>query len=87
MGATVQWRNLAYLAEAYAKLSNFDDAWRCIGEALTAIDTTKERWFEAEVNRVAGEVVRRSPECDAAKVEAYFEDALAIARQQQAKSW
>jgi predicted ATPase len=75
------------LAEAYADLGQSDDAWRCIGEALTAIDTTNERWFEAEVNRVAGEVVRRSPECDAAKVEAYFESALAIARKQQAKSW
>jgi hypothetical protein len=87
MGASAQLRVQSYLAEAYAELGQFDDAWRCIGEALTAIDTTKERWFEAEVNRVAGEVVRRSPECDAAKVEAYFEDALAIARQQQAKSW
>ena len=27
----------------------FDDAWRCIGEAMTAIEETKERWCEAEV--------------------------------------
>jgi predicted ATPase len=87
MGASTQLRVQSYLAEAYAELGQFDDAWRCIGEALTAIDTTKERWFEAEVNRVAGEVVRRSLEWDAAKVEAYFERALALAREQQAKSW
>ena len=74
------------LAEAYAELGQFDDAWRCIGEALTTIDTTKERWFEAEVNRVAGEVVRRSPEWDTGKAEAYLNRALAVARQQQAKS-
>jgi predicted ATPase len=47
----------------------------------------KETWYEAEVNRVAGEVALMSPERDAAKAEAYFERALAVARQQQAKSW
>jgi predicted ATPase len=88
MGATARMPAYkSHLGRAYAELGQFDDAWRCIGEALTAIDTTKERWFEAEVNRVAGEVVRRSPEWDAPKVEAYFEHALAVARQQHAKSW
>ena len=87
MGATGQGRFLACLAEAYAELGQFDDAWRCISEALTRIDTTKERWFEADFNRIAGEVVRRSPEWDAVQVEAYFERALAVARAQQAKSW
>jgi predicted ATPase len=88
MGATTQLRILAHLAEAYGELGQFDDAWRCIGEALTAIDTTKERWFEAEVNRIAGEIALKSlVEPDAAKAEAYFECALTVARQQQAKSW
>ena len=54
---------------------------------MTAIETTKERWFEAEVRRIAGEVALLSPEPDAAKAEAYFERALTVARQQQAKSW
>ncbi len=51
------------------------------------IETSKERWFEAEVNRVAGEIALKSPGRDTAKTEAYFERALAVARQQQAKSW
>ena len=51
------------------------------------METTNERWFEAEVNRIAGEIALKSPERDAAKAEAYFERALAVARQQQAKSW
>ena len=42
---------LSYLARAYADLGQFDEAWRCIGEAMSMIETTKERWFEAEVNR------------------------------------
>ena len=78
---------LSYLAQAYAELGQFDDAWRCIGEAMTTMETTKETWCEAEVNRMAGEIALKSPEPDAAKAEAYFERALAVARQQQAKSW
>ena len=58
---------LSYLARAYAELGQFDDAWRCIGEAMTAVETTKERWYEAEVNRIAGEIALMSPEPDAAK--------------------
>ena len=34
-----------------------------------------------------GEIALKSPEPDTAKAEAYFERALAVARQQQAKSW
>ncbi len=54
---------------------------------LTTIETTKETWFEAEVNRIAGEIALKSPQQDTAKAEAYFERALEVARQQQAKSW
>ena len=60
------------------KLGQFDEAWRCIGEAMTAVETTKESWCEAEIHRVAGEIALKSPEPDAAKAEAYFERALAL---------
>src|SRR5262249_19442302 len=49
--------------------------------------TTKESWCEAEVHRMAGEIALKSPGPDAAKGEAYFDRALAVARQQQAKAW
>jgi tetratricopeptide (TPR) repeat protein len=78
---------LAYLATAHAELGNFDDAWHCVAEAMSAIRTTRETWYEAEVYRAAGEVALLSRELDAGKAEAYFEHALAVARQQQAKSW
>jgi predicted ATPase len=78
---------LAYLARAYLDLGQFDDAWRCIGEAITAVEKTKEKWWEAEVNHMAGEIVLLGQERDTTKAEAYFERALAVARQQQAKSW
>jgi hypothetical protein len=75
---------LSYLASAYAEIGQFDDAWRCIREATTAIETTNERWSEAEINRVASEIALMSPEPDAAKAQTYFERALAVARQHQA---
>jgi AAA ATPase domain len=82
---------LAYDDDPQAKLDKLDamlaHAWRCIGEALMAIEATKERSCEAEVNRIAGEIALMSPKPDAPKAEAYFDRALAIARRQQAKSW
>ena len=78
---------LLFLIRAYGELGLFDSAWRCIGEAMTTVETTKERWLEAEVYRTGGEIALLSPNPDAAKAEAYFDRALAVARQQQAKSW
>jgi predicted ATPase len=77
---------LSYQARAYADVGKFHDAWRCVSEAMAAMETTKERWCEAEINRTAGEIALMSPEPDAAKAEAHFERALAVARKQQAKS-
>jgi predicted ATPase len=77
--------HMSQFATAYASLGQFGDAWRCIGEAIGTIAKTKERWFEAEANRIAGEIALKSPERDASKAEAYFERALSVARKQQAK--
>jgi predicted ATPase len=77
----------SYLARAHAELGQLDDAWRCLGEGMTTMETTKEKWCEAEVNRVAGEIALKSSAPDPEKAGAYFERALAVARQQQTKSW
>jgi predicted ATPase len=79
--------HLLVLARSYAELGQFDAAWRCIGEAMTAAETTKETSHEAEIHRTAGEIALMSPEPDAAKAQAHFERAIAIAREQKAKSW
>ena len=47
---------------------------------MRLVETTKEHGSRPEVYRIAGEP-------DAAKAEAYFERAISVARQQQAKSW
>jgi predicted ATPase len=86
-GATVYmpfW--LSHLARAHAKIDQFSDAWRCIHQAMAAVETAEERWCEAEVYRTAGEIALVSPALST-KAEAHFYRALAIARQQQAKSW
>jgi predicted ATPase len=49
------------------------------------VETTKERWLEAEVHRIASEIALKSEQSD--KAEKDFEHALAVAREQQAKSW
>ena len=78
---------LSYLAKAHADIGQVDEAWNCIGEAIKAIETTGERWSEPDTHRIAGEIALLQVEPDAAKAEAYFERALGVARQQQAKSW
>jgi predicted ATPase len=78
---------LSQLANAHANLGQFDEARRCIGEAITAGETRKETCWQPDINRIAGEIALKSPEPDEPKAEAYFKQALAGARQQQAKSW
>ena len=78
---------LPRLARAHAELGQFEEAWRCIGETMTAAETTKQTLWEAEIHRTAGEIELMSPVPDAAKAEAHFERALSVARAQEAKSW
>ena len=77
----------SYLGRAYAELGQFEDAWRSIREAINTIETTKETWFEAEANRIAGEIALQSPNPDATKAQEYFERALTVSHKQQARSW
>jgi len=58
------------LASAYARLT---DASRCIGEAMSMMETSKEKWCEPKITRIAGEIALKSPAPDADKAQAYFE--------------
>ena len=75
------------LAMAYTQLSQFEEAQRTIREAITVTERTKERWFEAEIHCMAGEVALKSPRLGATQAEAHFQNALSAARDQKAKSW
>ena len=84
--ALLSWY-ISYLARASAELGRSDEATRSICDVMSTIETTKEKWCEAEIFRVAGEVAMLSANPEAAEAEAYFERALAVARKQQARSW
>ena len=87
-GATLYepW-HLFHLAMAYAELGQLDDARRCIDDAIDKVERSKEKCWEEEVHRIAGEIALKSRAPDTEKAENYFEYALSVARAQQAKSW
>jgi len=88
IGATLyEPRYLWNLAMAYTELDQLDDARRCIDDAIDKVEKSKEKWCEAEVHRIAGEIALKSLAPDTEKAEKYFDRALFVARQQQAKSW
>jgi predicted ATPase len=78
---------MSHLALAQSEIGNLNEAWRRIDEAIELANATKERWCEAEIHRIAGEIELKSPERDESKAEGYFMRALTVARHQQAKSW
>jgi class 3 adenylate cyclase/predicted ATPase len=87
-GATLyEPRRLGFLAMAYAELGQLDDARHCIEDAIAKVESSKEKWFEAEVHRMAGEIALKSLTPILEKAEEYFDRALAVARKQQAKSY
>jgi predicted ATPase len=77
---------LAGLAEAYGKAGQTEAGLAVLAEALAVVEKTGERCWEAEVHRLQGELLlaRTIPEVQPA--EACLQQALAVARRQQAKS-
>jgi predicted ATPase/class 3 adenylate cyclase len=86
---TTMWMPLflSHLAQANAEIGEFDEAAAKISEAMAAVQTTKESWYEAEINRVAGEIALLRTKPDPTQAEAHFAAAIEIARKQKAKSW
>ena len=85
---TVAWQpySLAALAEAWSKAGRAEEGLSVLAEALTLVDKTGECFYAAELQRLQGELLQQRAGPDAAQAEACFHQALAIARQQQAKS-
>jgi predicted ATPase len=77
---------LSLLGSAFAELRQFDQARRCIGEAMALGEASGERWFDAEIYRIAGEIELSSSERKGPNAQHYFEQALSVARAQQARS-
>jgi class 3 adenylate cyclase/predicted ATPase len=78
---------LVLLAEATGHIGQVAEGLRLLAEALAALETSGRGDLLAETYRLQGELLLRQAVPDAAQAEACFQQALAIARRQQAKSW
>jgi predicted ATPase len=87
---------LALLAEAYWSRGQAEEGWRVLAEALAAMHHSEERWWEAELYRLKGELLlaqegkRQNGKGKGQKWEEAaqcFRQALDVARRQQAKSF
>ena len=78
-----QW--LALLAEAYGEAGQPEAGLKAIDEALTLVATTEACWWEAELSRLKGVLLLQLASLEVPKAEACFQQALDIARRQQAK--
>ena len=78
---------LALLAEASGQSGQAEAGLRLLAEALAHVDHTGERYYEAEVYRIKGELLLQQAVPDAPQAEACFQQALVVARRQQARSW
>jgi predicted ATPase len=56
-------------------------------EALEAVEQTGARWYEAETYRIKVTLLLHQAVPDAAQAETCFQQALDIARHQEAKAW
>ena len=83
---------LALLAQAYQRAEQYNLALETLDSALSIVDRTGERTHAAELTRQQGELYLICSEKDnivsnVTQAENYFQNALTIARQQNAKSW
>jgi predicted ATPase len=76
---------LALLAEIHGKRGDLVGALNLLTEALVLVDQTGECWFGAELHRLKGELLWAMGDQDPA--EAALRTAVALARDQDAKSW
>jgi predicted ATPase/class 3 adenylate cyclase len=88
-GAEVQQPSwLALLAEANGWAGRAAPGLDAVAEALAIMDKTGERYYEAELYRLQGELLLQEDKGQKAlEAEASFLQALEVARRQQAKSW
>jgi predicted ATPase len=77
---------LVRLAAACGQSGQVEEGLHLLAEALVHVEHTGERYYEAEVYRLKGELLWQQAVPDAPQAEACWQQALAVARRQQAKS-
>jgi predicted ATPase len=58
-----------------------------VAEGLALVEETNERWYEAELHRLRGELLLGVSEPDRAGAETCFRRALTVAHEQDARAW
>lgn len=76
----------ALLAEACGWAGRIDEALLALAEAFSEVGKTEERWWEAELHRLRGELLRSEAINRGAEAEACFRTAIEVARLHEAKS-
>ena len=77
--------NLCLLAEAWSKAGDRQKGLAVLAEAQAMIEESEERYWEAELHRLRGELLLMEG-APLSEVESCFDRAIEIARRQQAKS-
>jgi predicted ATPase len=77
---------LALLAEACGKANRVEEGLAVLDEALAAVHERGERFYEAELHRLKGELLLQRDGAEEPEVEASFQMSTAVARAQQARS-
>jgi predicted ATPase/class 3 adenylate cyclase len=75
-----------WLADVCAHLGHVEEGLQALTKAHILVEQQEERWWEAEIHRLRGVLLLRQPETTQAEAEACFQQALDVARRQQAKS-
>jgi class 3 adenylate cyclase/predicted ATPase len=78
---------LALLAEAHGKVGRIEQGLHLVAEALAVADDHEERFHEAELHRLKGELLLQQSADNQPEAESCFQQAISIAQRQQAKSW
>src|SRR5262249_16053708 len=78
------WRR-GTLAEGYARSGRLDDAREELQIAITVADRTGGHFFDAELSRIGGEIALRSDARDQSAAERNFRNAIALAKQEEAR--
>jgi predicted ATPase/DNA-binding winged helix-turn-helix (wHTH) protein len=77
---------LSLLAEAYGQQGQPEAGLQALADAFTLVAVTEERWWEAELYRLQGALLLQLPLPEAGQAEACFQQALDVARRQQARA-
>jgi len=74
------------LAEVCAHLGHPADGLQALAEAHTLVEQREERWWAAEICRLQGVMLLRQPGTPQAEAETWLQQALDVARRQEAKA-